>query len=218
MLIKRKGFTLIEMLISLGVSALLLAALVGIFASNLSHYNKMINADRLNQQLQAALALMVNDIRRAGYSSNAYLDVGTGQNNNAFMSSAVDIQTPASNCILFSYDYNSDGSLPAVSNAYDDERYGFRLNGQVLQTRPYGSPFNCNANANSWENVTDPQIVNITNLTFTLNQKTVPPGATSSSLIIRSVNISITGQLTSDASVTKTFTQHVRIRNDKYVP
>lgn len=218
MLTRMKGFTLIEMLVALAVNILLLLSLVGIFASNLSHYNKVINTDRLNQQLQGALMVMVNDIRRAGYWPNAYLDIGTGANNNPFMSGTADIHTPSSNCILFTYDYNSDNALPTISNAYDDERYGFRLNNQVLQARPAGAPFDCGAGTTAWENVTDPQIVRITNLSFTLNQQTVPIGATSSSLTIRSVDISLTGQLVSDASVTKTLTQHVRIRNDKYVP
>jgi prepilin peptidase dependent protein B len=213
------GFTIAEILIALVLNSLILLALISVFSNNVSHVNKSIHSDTLNQQLESAMQLMANDIRRAGYWGNAQSDVGTGVNSNPFMAASTDLSINGSNnCILFSYDYNSDGSIPAISNAYDDERYGFRLNNQTLQSRPPGAAFNCTAAASAWENVTNPGIVNITSLTFTLNSSTIPVGAATKTLLIRSVVISITGQLVSDATVTKTLTQHVRILNDKYVP
>ena len=213
------GFTLAEILIALVLNAFILLALISIFSSNISHINKSTNSDTLNQQLESAMQLMANDIRRAGYWGNAQSDVNTGVNNNPFMTANTDLTiNGGGNCILFSYDYNSDGSAPAISNAYDDERYGYRVSNQTLQARPPGAAYDCAAGNSAWENVTNPGIVNITNLSFTLNSSTVPVGATTKKLLIRSVDISITGQLVSDASVTKTLTQHVRILNDKYVP
>lgn len=215
--VKNSGFTFIELLTALAINLLLFGGLITIFLSNINHYRVSINTNRLNQQMQTAMLVMSNEIRRAGYWSNAQNDIGTGVNNNPFVASGTDISINVSNdCILFAYDSNDDGSLPAISSSIDDERYGFRLNGQTLQARPYGAPFSCTAATNTWENVTDSNIIQITALTFTLNQSTIATGPGSKSLIIRSVDISMTGRLTSDNSITKTITQHVRLMNDKF--
>lgn len=219
MLKKNLGFTFVELMIALVINALLFSALIAIFIANIRHYNKTINTNRLNQQLQMTLWMMSNDIRRAGYWGNANTDVGIDQNNNPFVSGTADISVNGSNnCILFTYDHDNNGTLPAISSNYDDERYGYRLNGQTIQTRPPGALFDCNAGSAVWENVTDPNIIQITSLVFTLTTKTVATGPSTTALITRSVDITITGRLASDTTITKTLTQHVRIRNDKFVP
>jgi prepilin peptidase dependent protein B len=213
------GFSLTEMMVALVINLLLFSALITLFASNLTHYQKTLDSNRLTQQLQSALTLMSNDIRRAGYWGNASSNIGSSPNANPFMTSGTDIATYLSNtCILFSYDKNDNGSLPAISTSYDDERYGYRLNNQTIQTRPYGASFNCNASATEWETITDTNI-QITSLTFTLITQTVPSGGSSSdSILMRSVDISITGRLSKDNTITRTLTQHIRIMNDKFTP
>lgn len=214
-----RGFTFTELLVALTISALLFSLLIGVFIANLNHYHKSVNTNRLNQQLQSTLDLMTNDIRRAGYWANANGDVGTNQNNNPFMASATDITVNASkNCILFTYDHGNTGTLPSISSSYDDDRYGYRLSNGAVQTRPPGASFSCTAASSAWENVTDTNIINITDLTFTLNSSTVTTGPGVQGLTMRSVDISITGQLVSDSTIARTLTQHVRIRNDKFIP
>lgn len=214
------GFTLAELMIALVLNAIIFTALIAIFMANINHYNASLSANRFNQQLQAIMELMASDIRRAGYWANANGDIGTNQNNNPFMNSVTgtDIVTGASNtCILFTYDHASTGVLPAVSSASDDDRYGYQLINQTIQTRPWGAAFTCPAAASAWENVLDPSIV-VTNLTFTLNTQTITTGPASQGIILRSVDISLTAYLASNSTVTKTLTQHVRIRNDKFIP
>lgn len=212
------GFTFTEILVALTLNAFLFAGLLTIFLANLKHYRQTLNADRLNQQLQMAMFIMTNDIRRAGYWNNAASDVGGTANNNPFMTTGADVTVNGSNnCILISYDKNRDGTLASVSAGSDDERYGFRLQGNVLQARPPGASFDCLAASNAWENMTDANIVQITNLTFTLNTRTITTGPGTKGISMRSVDITLTGRLTNDTSVTKTLTQHVVIRNDKYI-
>lgn len=216
---KSQGLTLIELMIAMAINLLLLLALTSMFSSNVGHFNQVNKSDLLKQQLQSAMQMMVNDIRRAGYWANASNDIGTGQNTNPFMAAGTDIAVNGSNnCILFSYDYNKDGSLPSITNSSDDERYGFRLLNNAVQARPPGAAFDCTASANAWENMTDTNLITVTALTFTLNTTSVPIGAASKTVKIRSVDITLTGQLVSDATVTLTLTEHVRVRNDKYVP
>ncbi len=213
---KFAGFTLVEVLIALVINAILFAGLITIFLANLEHHRKMLDISQLNEELQAAMQMMTSEIRRAGYWANAQNDIGTTQNNNPFMASGTDITLSGTNCILFSYDHDKNGTLPTLSSSYDDERYGIRLNGGAIQIRPPGATYACTASASAWENVTDTSIITITDLSFTLNQQSVSVNA--SSLLVRSVDISITGQLVSDSTITKTITAHVRIRNDKFVP
>ncbi len=215
---KQSGFTLAELLVVLAINLILFAGLTTLIVANLNHYRVALSTMRLNQQLQSALLLMGNDIRRAGYWSNASSDVGGTQNNNPFMTNATDITVSGGNCVLFTYDQNGDGSLPAIDASIDDERYGYRLNGQVLQARPPGASFSCGANASEWENITDTQNIQITSLAFTLTTSTLTTGPGTKGLVQRAMDISITGRLGSDNTITRTFTQHIRIKNDKFVP
>lgn len=218
--LKSAGFTLVELLIALAINAFLMVALIIVFVMNLDHYNSLLNNAVLNEQMQTAMEIMSGDIRRAGYWGNASNDIGTDQNNNPFMASGTDISVggTGNSCILLTYDRNNDGSLPSISSSYDDERYGYRLSGTTLQARPAGATFSCTASASSWENVTDSNIITITALTFTLNTQTITSGPGSRGIAVRSVDITMTGQLVSDSTVTKTLTRHVRIRNEKFIP
>lgn len=217
--VKLAGFTLTELLVALVINVILFSALITMYIANLNHYHKTLLMNQLNQQLQSSLMMMSSDIRRAGYWANAKSDVGTHQNNNPFMASTTDISTNVSNnCILLTYDHDGDGSLPSISSNIDDERYGFRLSGNTLQARPPGAAFSCTASSSAWENVTDVSRIQITNLSFIISTSTVTTGPGTKGIAIRGVDISITGRLTSDTSISVTLTQHVRIQNDKFIP
>ncbi len=216
MLKRMSGYTMVELLTALVINLFLMGGLITIFVSNVNHYHSSINVNRLNQQLETIMMMMSTEIRRAGYWSNAQNDIGSTTNNNPFMASGTDIAVSGS-CILFTYDKNGNGSLPSISSSSDDERYGYRLNNNTLQARPWGAPFNCSAAASTWDNMTDSNVIQITSLTFTLNQSTITTGPGNKGLVQRSVDISITGRLTSNTSITKTLTKHVRLMNDKFI-
>lgn len=219
MLTSKHGFTLIEVMIALVVNLILFAGLIAVFGKNIEHYQQSINTNRLNEQLSSTMQILSSDIRRAGYWADAATDIGRKQNSNPFMTNATKVQVyNAGQCLLLSYDRNSDGKLPAISNLDDDERYGFRLMNGVIQARPSGSPFDCSAASTAWENVTDPTVMTVTNLTFTLTTTNRTVGSGPQGIQLRSVDITLTAKLTHDASVTKTLTQHVRIRNDVFIP
>lgn len=216
-MIKRSaGFTLVELMTALTINLILFAGIIAIFISNVNHYQNSISVNRLNQQMQTAMNLMANEIRRAGYWSNAQNDLGSDTNNNPFMANGTDISISGS-CILLTYDSNGNGSLPSIASGVDDERYGFRLSGNAIQARPYGAAFDCNAAQNAWENITDTNVIQITALTFTLNTSTVTTGPGNKGIQIRNVTITMTGRLTDDNTVTRTFTQQVQIMNDKLI-
>ncbi len=204
---KLKGLTLIELLVALAINIFLLSALVLVFSNYLHNYNVQFRTNTLNQQMEVAMQVMLNDIRRAGYNSAAI----TSSSNPFTVTGSTDL-TVTGNCITFTYDHNLTGTLPSISSTSDDSRYGFRLSGSAIQSRPAGAAFSCAAAASAWENLTDPNIITITALSFTVTSIS-PPSATS--VKIRTVTISMTGQLVSDSTITKTLTQTIRVRNDK---
>jgi type II secretory pathway component PulJ len=214
---KVQGFTFVELMVAVVINTILLAALLGVLAANLNRYNQSIAQDTLNQQLQVAMNMMASDIRRAGYWANAKNDIGTNQNNNPFMATATDV-TVSGSCILFTYDHAGTGTLPSIAAGSDDDRYGYLLSSNTILTRPPGATYSCSPAAGNWEDMTNPKVVKITALTFTLSTTTVPAGASAPYMALRTVTITITGQLINYPTITKTLTEQVRIRNDKYVP
>jgi prepilin peptidase dependent protein B len=217
---KNRGFTLSELLVALVVNALIFIFLIALFISNLNHYNLVLSTNRLNEQLEAIMMMMSADIRRAGYWGNANSNIGTNTNTNPFMvtgTTDITIGGTGNSCILLTYDRSGNGLLAPISTTSDDERYGYRLNGTNIQTRPWGASFSCGAGATAWENMNDSTIT-ITALTFTETTQTVTTGPGAQGIITRSVDITLTGKLTNNPAITKTLTQHIRVSNDKFLP
>lgn len=214
-----QGLTLIELLVTLVIMSFLAGSLLSAYLAAAQRTKAAMNNTRLDQSLQSAMRLMTNDIRRAGFWGKATSGVASHANNNPFMASGTDLTINGSgNCLLFTYDQNGDGTVASINASADDEHYGYRLMNKTLQARPWGADFSCGAAATNWENITDPNVVTITALSFTENDKTVAVSTGSSTMKIRFITVSLTGQLASDSTVSKTLTGQVRIRNDKYAP
>lgn len=214
-MLRHYGVTLIEMLVALVVGSLVLASLISFYVFIAQHSKRSLEITRLDQELYLAMDVMSHDVRRAGYWANAQNDIGTGTLTNPFMQTDTDLQVSSSNdCILFSYDKNSDGTLPALGAA-NDERYGFRLSGNVIQYRIVSGSFACDS-ASGWEDLTDPNIINVTNLSFTVNTDRLSLGG-GDFLDKRNVTISLTASLTNDANITRTLSRQITVRNSKFI-
>jgi type II secretory pathway component PulJ len=216
--LRQTGTSLVELMVALAVSLVVVIGMITVTVTSLHSSSNNLEINRLDEQLRAAMDIMTSDIQRAGYWSNAATDVGLNTNSNPFMAAGTDISIPSSSCILFTYDHNKTGSLPAVNSGTDDDRYGYRLSGGAIQTRPVSASFSCTAGASTWENLTDPSVINITSLQFTTvpstGYQTVNVGG--HTVTIREIEISITGSLVSDATVSRTIKERVRVRNDKF--
>ena len=210
------GYTLLEILIGIGLGLFILANGIFMYSTIVKSYYDLLAATRLDEQLRSSMNLMVKEIRRAGYSSNAIANLKVGANNNVFMAAANDIKIPSSSCILFTYDSDSSGILPALNAANYDKRFGFRLSGTILQSRALtDSSFDCNSG--TWENLTDSKVIQINSLSF-ISAPAVTTLNSTDSLTIRNITISISAQLKNDSGVTKTITDTVRVRNDRFQP
>ena len=177
---RQLGFTLVELMVGLVLGLLVTSALFWIYVGNVRTTSDSVKAARLNNDLRAAMELMVSDIRRAGYWENVVIP-GTGVTNlfttiNPFMDPAngTDIVVAnmtgeaADSCITYTYDANQDGNVNLGSPPPPREGYGFRLNTGAVQIRRGGtlSLGNLDCNDGLWEAITDPDFVTITDVTF----------------------------------------------------
>lgn len=234
---KQKGFNLIELMIALLIGMIIVAATITIYISTIRSSSDIVKSARLNHDLDSALALMVNDIRRAGYWGRAM--VGSDGRDNPFTQAATNLKLlPSSpySCILYTYDEDADGNVDS------DEYYGFKLNGSDIQMRLTGSSINnCNHNSDVWRtlNVNEgSEEIDVTSLTFTPSYKCLrkrtgaadvnfdtsceDAAATAGNLLrddrvieSREIIITLSGRVKTDTAVTKNLTNRVKIRNDR---
>ncbi|MDP3877247.1 MAG: prepilin-type N-terminal cleavage/methylation domain-containing protein [Methylobacter sp.] len=128
---KQTGVTLIEIMISLLIGLIVISATIGIYVTAIRGSTDTLRSARLNYDLDSAMQLMMNDIRRAGYWGGAV--AGANSQINPFTAATTNAQiltvNTTNDCILYTYDANGSGVLtPAVftDDVDANEYYGFR--------------------------------------------------------------------------------------------
>lgn len=241
--VKQKGFTLIELMIAMMLGLIVIGGALSIYISTVTSSSNTIKSARLNYDVKSVIALMSNDIKRAGYWGGAV--VGADSRGNVFTAAATNIQirnlaapttvVNTGNCILYSYDADDSGASDA------NEFYGFRLSGTAIQMRLTGATtLDCSDGV--WQTITTDN-VEITNLQFSflpvgaltattrcLNNTTATSFNTlcsvaddtagnisSGDLIIESrvLNIIIAGRVDDDDDVVQSFSETVQVRNNR---
>ncbi len=74
--IRNKGFTLVELMVALGVSAVLLAAIFSIYSGLTRSYTTQNVTAEMQQVVRAGIDFMFEDIIRAGLNPNDAAGVG----------------------------------------------------------------------------------------------------------------------------------------------
>jgi prepilin-type N-terminal cleavage/methylation domain-containing protein len=203
------GFTLIELLIAMLIGLIILSAVLGMFVSMIKADTDNIKAIQLNQELRGVMSLITRDLRRAGANRNAAVDATDGTPSNPFsvaggtrLAIAANAQANANSCVTYTYDEANSGVVDAGEN------FGFRWDSAMnaVETRAAGAA----CGAVGWTNVTDPTLVSVTGLTFT-DTTVVEAG-----INIRQITVILSGQLVRDATVTRTITETVKLRNDEF--
>ena len=208
----RRGFNLIELLIAIGLTGIVIAGALGVVTIMGQKNKTFTSQQQLQQELQMTMRLIVQNIRPAGYWSQASTAIGSGQNNNPFMAPAVNLVIRSDNsCILFAYDRQRLGKIPPIGNS-NDERYGYRLMNNILQFRPSGTPFNCQAAFNQWQNLTDPEKIRIQKLSFVKNEQLASPH-----LMHRQITITIQGYLPQKPDIKYQLTKIVALPNNQFI-
>lgn len=200
-------------MVGITVGLIVISSVTAMLVNALYANNDVIRTSRLNQELRAAMDLMVREVRRGGYRSDHADFIGllaTGQT----FSNTVQVSEDGTQLDL-AYDANRNGGSFSV-----DETYGFRLADGVVQALRGGT----------WNNLTDPGNTRITTLSFCFlpsdddeclleppaeSEVTIAGGTTY--VIVKELRITLTGEVVADPSIVRSLRETVRVRNDEVV-
>ena len=251
------GFTLIEFLVALVAGLVITGGVTTVYIAIATTSITTLGQMKLEEQVNTLMIMMTNDIRRAGYwGVQTPADFAEPVRNpfNQIDESALEVHVAnvpvAPNnavggaCIVYSYDLNDDGALD------DGDIAGFRLINSVVQMRIAGDTAandrhdSCQDADDNWVNVSDPDIVSIDALNFSLGDSEclnsrepdgvdndgdngvddpgevdcygIAPVAGSGDITIetRQVTITLSGRLLGDPDSVMSLAQDVRVRND----
>jgi prepilin peptidase dependent protein B len=204
----QRGFTLVELMVGLVVGLIVIGGSLAIFLSSLSNSNYTLKMAKLNQDLTSVMQLMVNEVRRAGYTSDISITPTPA------MDYAAD---SANSCFLYSHG-DKDGNVV---------KRGFNLTGSVLMMRE--DPTLCNFTGG--DAVTDVNSMTVTNFGIddsrskcvyvsdsSENTCTTAVASGLAYIKIREIEISLSAKSATDDTIFSTMTESVRVRNDLFAP
>ncbi len=209
---KQAGLTLIEMMIALVLGLFVTAIIITVFSTNVRSSTENIKMIRLNQELRGAMALMVDELKRHGYSSLSTTEDFMQQLN----------YDAANNCLRYAYDSSNDGVVNPASDVF---AIHFTASTIYWQT---SSNTSCSSYSSS-QPLTDPNIAEITTLDFDLSGSGNKLGSivntgsfawtTTTGISFYEVTITLTGTTdlphSSDPNdPRRTIVETIRIRND----
>jgi type IV pilus assembly protein PilW len=144
-----RGLSLVELLVGLTVGLLVIFAALSMFAVAAMGARNTLGTARLNAEVRAAMDVIVEDVRRAGFGGDAFTQAGT-----------TDLAVYENgSCLVYSYDEDLNG---VVNSASPYEYFGFRVDDDELKVR-YGSGdlSACGGENRLWEALTDNSILEI---------------------------------------------------------
>ena len=213
---KNAGFTLIELLIGLTLGLMVIASTLTLYVITTRSSSDLLHSTRLNHDLETIMQIMTHDIRRAGYQGSSPSAIPSLE----IYSSGTSFDA----CILYSYWDDQIGLTPAI------KYYGFQLKDNAIRLRKSGlNNDDCNSSDNDWEKITEENVTQITELTFSdaesqgFNATTTSTGlwttvhsaaSTGNSITkISHITITLSGALAQDPTVKKTLDASVTVAN-----
>jgi type IV pilus assembly protein PilW len=114
----RAGFTLLELMVAMAVTAILLAGIYATYITQLrAHLTQQLTVE-MQQNLRAAMEMMTREIRMAGYDPTRSAGAG--------------ITTMLGNSFRFTVDLNANGTLSnGTTDTNEDIEYGINGNGDL---------------------------------------------------------------------------------------
>lgn len=167
----QRGVSLIELLVGFAVALVVLIGAGSAFLAQNASTAANMRADKTNHDLQIVMDIMVSELRRSGYwngeavgapAVNPYQDI--------FISAD-------GTCVLYSYDFRDAAGTAATPDGLapvDQERLGFRRTGNDIWMKTSGNVASATDCAvGNWERVTQPGLMNVTNLAFAIRARCV---------------------------------------------
>jgi len=149
--IKQSGLGLIEIIISITIGSILVAGVSNLYVDTIKNSADNVRSIRLEQDLQAIILLISQEMRRVGFDGDS---INGGDTD-------FGINEITSTCIRYNYDMGSPpNGIPSAN-----ETFAFRLINNSIQ---FGSNVSsCNDNNASWSNINNTDNIIVTS--FSLN-------------------------------------------------
>lgn len=238
MLSKQRGFTLVEMMISLVIGLVVASMALGLYSAIMRANATAMQLSQLNQSLQAVLDLVSRDIQRSGYMANAAQNLAR-DTSGAYLSGYPDrsamfslytldasgamtttlkdlqrisVSAPLYDCILLRYDANDNGALASSSGQPEIMGYRYDASDKAVEFESWSSVGDQTCSSSSWENITDEKDLEITAFTFAIS----PSSGASSEYGQRTLTVSIAGRSKQRTDLSLSLEREVRIRNDQF--
>jgi type IV pilus assembly protein PilW len=179
------GFTLVELMVAMGIMLIVLTAIISLFTSLNRMYTTQGVAAGVQQVTRAGIDIMTRNIRMAGF--------------NPLNLSHIGILEAASDSIRFAYDTDADGNI--ATNGDEDVGYLLNADNQLIQQK--------NGNGATNQSLVD----NVSDLAF--RYLDADDMETSDTDAIRTVEISLTVEEPAgrDGVLSRTYSTRVICRN-----
>lgn len=209
-----RGFSLIELLISIVVGLVITGAVVSFIASTVTTNNATMRATKLSQELRTLTELIARDIKRARGTIEPINNIGTGCSTTAgdanacaglavMQSVTLAPNDTASNCFTYGYQIFDTGASPAaVANSFRAvRRVVTGTVGSIVMVRD-DAALNCTSTGDELITLSS-NLIDITALSFVR-----------SSVRQDQIDIEISGRLRNDAAaVAQTYRTSVFLRS-----
>ena len=206
-----RGLSLVELMVGITIGLFVVAAAVTLTSNHLVDNRRLLLELQIQQDLRATMDIMTRQLRRAG-SNVVGAQNYVAENGLGGLKSTNSAVTPAAAV-------NTQTEFRYVRNAAEAGPFGFVLDAAngVVRT---------DLGAGNWQELTDRNAMRVTNLTFDSRPtifgarlpcpKLCPSGGDDCwpRMVIQRFVITIIAEARSDATVKRTLSSEVRVRND----
>lgn len=205
----QRGMSLVELMVGITVGLFIVAAAATLMANQLSDNRKLLIEMQIQQDLRASMDIITRQLRRAGavtvVDAQAGLGTATGAGGSRSEFATVTPATGASSEVGFDF----------YRGPSDPKSYGFKLEANAIKTLVGAG----------WQELTDINVMRVTAFTVTpvvVNSVVLPcpklcadgTAACWPKLLVRDYTVDITAVARNDATVRRTMSSTVRLRND----
>lgn len=198
----QQGLSLIEMLITLTLGLVLMAALTSVFTNTLGVNSRSLKTTQLQEETLATLHLITEEVRRSGYTGDFQTQIIDPDNADVSFRNSLSVSAhpdeAANSCITFRYDADQNGTYSG-----NNEAFGYRLRNQQVQRRQNAAL----CDENGWQGLTSSDVIVVDELRFTVTETVSGP------LTEQLISVSLRAHLRSDAALSRELTQQVVVRN-----
>ena len=174
-LLCQSGLSIVELMVGVVVGLIVVSGVVAIYGVIARSSAEILGSAKLNEELRAAMDMMVGDIRRAGVWVPSSIDERSKTTNpytDRDKTPMTDINISAGGkCIEFAYDasYLGAGATPDNNNDFYGYKYTSTSDGKAIAARfkrSVDSTCTTDAIGDDWRRLTDEKNIEILNLSF----------------------------------------------------